>query len=178
MEAGSIGSSALRHAPRRRSLIDRIGHRRAVNLFMAIVIAHWLEHVLQAAQVFILGWPRPESRGALGQAWPWLSTSEWLHYGYALVMLIGLIALRRGFSPRARKWWDAALVLQVWHHLEHALLLGQAMLGTTLFGAPAPTSIVQLALPRVELHLFYNAVVFVPMVIAIIIERSREPAPA
>jgi hypothetical protein len=29
-----------------------------------------------------------------------------------------------------------------------------------------PTSIVQLWVPRVELHLFYNTVVFVPMVIA------------
>jgi len=34
-----------------------------------------------------------------------------------------------------------------------------------LFGRPVPTSIVQLWLPRVELHLFYNTVVFVPMVI-------------
>jgi hypothetical protein len=29
-----------------------------------------------------------------------------------------------------------------------------------------PTSIVQLWVPRVELHLFYNAIVFIPMVIA------------
>jgi hypothetical protein len=28
-----------------------------------------------------------------------------------------------------------------------------------------PTSILQLWLPRVELHLFYNSVVFIPMVI-------------
>jgi hypothetical protein len=29
-----------------------------------------------------------------------------------------------------------------------------------------PTSLVQLWVPRVELHLFYNTIVFVPMVIA------------
>jgi hypothetical protein len=29
-----------------------------------------------------------------------------------------------------------------------------------------PTSLVQLWVPRVELHLFYNAVVFLPMVVA------------
>jgi hypothetical protein len=29
-----------------------------------------------------------------------------------------------------------------------------------------PTSIVQLWVPRVELHLFYNTVVFIPMMIA------------
>jgi hypothetical protein len=33
-------------------------------------------------------------------------------------------------------------------------------------GRPVPTSIVQLWVPRVELHLFYNTIVFVPMVIA------------
>ena len=35
-----------------------------------------------------------------------------------------------------------------------------------LFGAKVPTSILQLVFPRVELHLFYNVVVFIPMVIA------------
>jgi hypothetical protein len=31
-----------------------------------------------------------------------------------------------------------------------------------------PTSLLQLVLPRVELHLFYNSVVFLPMVIAMV----------
>src|SRR5262249_6436333 len=31
--------------------------------------------------------------------------------------------------------------------------------------SPVPTSIIQLWIPRVELHLFYNSVVFIPMVI-------------
>ena len=39
-------------------------------------------------------------------------------------------------------------------------------LGHNLFGRPVPTSIVQLWVPRVELHLFYNTIVFIPMVIA------------
>jgi hypothetical protein len=33
-------------------------------------------------------------------------------------------------------------------------------------GRPVPTSLVQLWVPRVELHLFYNTIVFIPMVIA------------
>ncbi|HEV8319075.1 MAG TPA: hypothetical protein VGQ10_16800, partial [Vicinamibacterales bacterium] len=32
---------------------------------------------------------------------------------------------------------------------------------------PVPTSVVQLWVPRVELHLFYNTIVFIPMMIAI-----------
>ena len=42
----------------------------------------------------------------------------------------------------------------------------QAQLGVPFFGQAVPTSIAQLVAPRVELHLFYNTVVFVPMVIA------------
>ncbi|MGH3662373.1 MAG: hypothetical protein ACRDT8_04205 [Micromonosporaceae bacterium] len=141
-------------------------HRVAVNLFMVIVIAHWVEHLAQAFQIWALNWPIPESRGVLGLLYPWLVTSEWLHYAYALVMLIGLYLLRNGFHGRARTWWLISFGIQFWHHIEHLLLFLQAQTGVFLFGAAAPTSIAQLVIPRVELHLFYNTVVFVPMVIA------------
>ncbi|HEX6292811.1 MAG TPA: hypothetical protein VFZ66_26740 [Herpetosiphonaceae bacterium] len=150
-------------------LLDRLNgawHRRALLMYMVVVLAHWAEHILQAMQVYLLGWPRPTAHGALGLAMPWLITSEWLHYSYALVMLIGLIVLRRSFVGRAGAWWSLALWLQVWHHFEHGLLLSQALLQTNLFGFAAPVSILQLVFPRMELHLFYNAVVFVPMIIA------------
>jgi hypothetical protein len=141
-------------------------HRPALTVFMLIVLAHWVEHVAQAIQIWGLGWSTPESRGVLGLYFPWLVKQEWLHYGYALVMLAGLVALRGAFAGRARGWWLLALGLQVWHHFEHLLLLAQAVLHSNLAGKPVPTSVAQLAFPRVELHLFYNAVVFVPMVVA------------
>lgn len=141
-------------------------HRTALWTFMAIVVAHWAEHLAQAVQVYVLGWERPASRGVLGLAFPWLATSEALHYIYAIVMLIGLILLLPGFAGRARTWWIVALGIQFWHHIEHALLLGQAVAGANLFGQPVPTSIVQLVVMRVELHLLYNGLVFIPMVIA------------
>jgi hypothetical protein len=141
-------------------------HKRAMWTFMIIVVAHWVEHLTQAVEVFALNWPRPEARGALGLVYPWLVTSEWLHYAYAVVMLIGLVVLRPAFVGRAREWWNVALGIQVWHHFEHLLLLGQALAGQNLFGAAVPTSIAQLVAPRVELHLFYNAIVFAPMLVA------------
>lgn len=146
-------------------------HRLALGIFMAVVLAHWAEHVVQAVQIWVLGIPRHAAGGVLGSVMPWLVHSEALHYGYALVMLVGLIALRPGFVGRARTWWTVALVIQVWHHFEHLLLLGQVVTGTNLAGRPVPTSVLQLAVPRVELHLFYNAVVFVPMVVAMILHR-------
>lgn len=140
-------------------------HRAALNLFMFIVIAHWGEHVIQAIQIWGLGWERAEALGMLGVPFPWLVSSESLHYGYALVMLVGLWVLRHGFVGRGRWWWMLAFGIQAWHHLEHLLLLGQAVLGANLFGREVPVSIVQLIVPRVELHLLYNAAVFLPMVI-------------
>jgi hypothetical protein len=159
------GRSALR------GFLDEINgryHRAALWVFLAITLAHWGEHLVQAFQIWVLGWERPEARGILGLAFPWLVKSEALHYFYAIVMLAGLLILRPGFTGRAKAWWTAALVIQFWHHIEHALLLGQAVVGANLFGKPIPTSIAQLVVMRVELHLLYNALVFVPMVIAMI----------
>src|SRR5262249_30225115 len=78
-----------------------------------------------------------------------------------------LVALRPGFAGRGRRWWDVALGIQVWHHFEHLLLLSQVIVGANLFGSPVPTSVLQVFFPRVELHLVYNALVSIPMAIAL-----------
>ncbi len=153
-------------------------HERAMWAFAAIVLGHWAEHLFQAYQIWVMGMPRPHAMGALGMVWPWMVHSEWLHYGYAIVMLVGLVLLRPGMAGRARTWWTVSLAIQFWHHIEHALLLTQAQTGWRLAGRAVPTSIVQLWLPRVELHLFYNAIVFVPMVIAMVYHLRPSPAEA
>jgi hypothetical protein len=152
------------------TLIERLNgprHELALRIFTVIVLAHWGEHLLQAYQIYALGWPVPEARGLVGYFYPWLIKSEVLHYSYALVMLAGLWTLRSGFTgTRDRRWWTIALAIQFFHHFEHLLLQIQAILGYNFFGRPVPTSLVQLWVPRVELHLFYNTIVFIPMVIA------------
>ena len=152
------------------SFLERVntsGHERALQFFMLIVLAHWAEHLFQATQIYLLGWPVPEARGVLGYFFPWLVQSETLHYGYAVVMLAGLWLLRPGFTGTSdRRWWTVALAIQFFHHIEHFLLQMQWVLGQNLLDRPVPTSIVQLWVPRVELHLFYNTIVFIPMVIA------------
>jgi len=151
------------------TLLDRLNgryHEIALRTFMVIVLAHWGEHLFQAFQIYVLGWPVPQALGMLGLFYPWLVKSEVLHYGYALVMLAGLWIFRPGFTGVTdRRWWNIALGIQFWHHIEHLLLIIQATTGHNFFGRPVPTSILQLWLPRVELHLFYNSVVFIPMVI-------------
>jgi len=81
-------------------------------------------------------------------------------------MLVFIWALRDGFKGRSRTWWTIALVIQFWHHIEHALLQGQAIAGANLANSPVPISLVQMWVPRVELHLFYNSVAIMPMAVA------------
>jgi hypothetical protein len=149
-----------------RSRLNSAWHERALQAFMVVVLAHWAEHLTQAFQIWVLGWPVPSARGVLGLWYPWLIKSEVLHYGYAVVMLIGIWLLWPGFVGTSRTWWTVALGIQFWHHIEHALLQFQALTGHYLFGSPVPTSIAQLWIPRVELHLIYNTLVFIPMVVA------------
>ena len=151
-------------------------HRLALNIFLVVVLAHWAEHLAQAWQIWVLGWPRPQARGVLGMPFPWLISSESLHYGYALVMLVALVLLRPGFAGRARAWWTVALVIQFWHHVEHLLLFIQAQTAHNFWGKLVPTSVLQLLYPRVELHLFYNSIVFLPMLVAVYLHLRPTPA--
>jgi hypothetical protein len=150
-------------------------HERALWAYAVIVLAHWSEHFVQAFQIYVLGWKPPAARGILGLWYPELIKSEALHYGYALIMLIAFWVLRKGFVGRSRTWWMAAFGIQFWHHIEHALLQGQAIAGHNLFGSPVPMSIAQLIIPRVELHLFYNTIVTIPMVIAMFYHLFPSP---
>lgn len=152
-------------------------HQRALWTYLAVVLLHWVEHLFQAAQIWILGMPRPEALGALGYVFPWLVKSEVMHFGYAVFMLVGLMALRPGFHGAARTLWTASLAIQGWHLVEHSLLQAQAIVGQNLFGSPVPTSILQQFIARPELHLLYNLAVFVPMVVAMWLHTRPDQAP-
>jgi hypothetical protein len=141
---------------------------------MLIVLGHWAEHIAQAWQIYVMGWPRSMAGGVLGLWYPCLVQTEVLHYSYALVMLIGIWILRRGFSGLGRRWWTISLVIQFWHHFEHVLLIAQATFHHNLWGKPVPTSVIQLVIPRVELHLFYNSIVFIPMVVGMCYHVFRD----
>jgi hypothetical protein len=145
--------------------LNREWHKPALQIFTVIVLAHWAEHLAQAIQIYALGWKVPDARGVLGLWFPWVVKSEFLHYFYAIVMLVGIWTFRAGFVGKSLMWWTICLAIQFWHHIEHALLQGQAIVGQNLLGSPVPISIAQIWIPRVELHLFYNTIVFIPMVI-------------
>ena len=142
-------------------------HKRTLTVYMIIVFAHWVEHIFQAYQVFVLHWARPDAGGALGLWIPWLAQSEVLHFVYNFSLIAGLLTLLPGFHSRARTWWIVACLIQGWHFFEHLLLQAQWLSGNYLFGATQQTSILQLWVPRVELHLLYNTIVFLPMLVSL-----------
>src|SRR5262249_23320647 len=135
-----MASSALTcPLPKQRTWLDKLNaewHKPALLTYTAIVLTHWSEHLLQAFQIYVLHWPIAEARGLLGIPFPWLVQSETLHYIYALVMLVAFWVLRKGFVGRSYYWWMAAFWIQAWHHLEHALLQYQVIVGSNFFGAP------------------------------------------
>lgn len=162
-------TAPVRHRTSFRTASDVLNGRRhmqALILFTIVVASHWAEHATQAVQIWVFDVPRPQARGVLGEPFPWLVSSEWMHYLYALVMLVGFAMLLPGFSGAARNWWTFALVLQIWHHAEHLILLVQKLTGRFLGGEAVPTSVAQLWFPRIELHLFYNVLVTIPMAVA------------
>ena len=147
-------------------LLNTRWHKAALQVFMVIVLFHWAEHLIQAYQLWGLHWTRAQSMGLLGMYYPWLMKTETLHYGFALVMVIGLWVLRKGFTGTSHKWWMVSFWIQFWHHFEHLIVFYQANTHSYWFGGKVPTSIGQIWFPRIELHLFYNTIVFIPMVVA------------
>ena len=83
-------SCAIVPSPSLRDRLNTDWHARGLQIFTLIVLAHWAEHVLQAIQIYAWHWPAPQARGVLGYFFPWLISSETLHYGYALIMLVGI----------------------------------------------------------------------------------------
>lgn len=157
-------------------VLRRVRHRQALLVYLALVGLHFSEHLAQLVQVYAFGVSPRMAGGLLGAWFPGLASTELLHTAYNSLQLTGLILLWPGFRGRARRWWTLALVFQGWHFAEHALLQAQYVTGRFLFGAPMQTSLLETLIPRMELHLIYNAVVLVPTVLgAWLCLRRRDP---
>ena len=119
-----------------------------MRLFLSVVIVHFIEHLAQMFELYILHLTRAESLGLIGLAFPHLVRSEWLHYAFAWYTLYGLIKFK--FSP-------TAIYLQTFHFIEHVVLLSQYLLAFT------PTGIGGIWFTRIELHFAYNLIVLIAM---------------
>ena len=151
----------------------------ALGLYLFVVVSHLLEHLIQLWQVHALGWAPRDAGGLLGLRFDGLAQNEVLHSGYNSLQLTGLILLLPAFHrvPAARRWWLTALALQSWHWLEHAFLQVQVLSGHYFYGALKQMSVLERFFPRVELHFAYNAAVFIPTAIAVVLylrARARD----
>jgi hypothetical protein len=153
-------------------LYERINgpwHGRMLLILFAPILFHMSEHVTQVLQVFVLGVDRSDALGGLGVWMPDLIRSEFVHFGFSVYTLSSILLLGGGMVGLARRVGLLALAVQAWHLLEHSLLLFQGRTGTFFFGADEQTSLVQLLVPRVELHFVYNGVVFTVILIAMLL---------
>ena len=142
--------------------------RTYLNIFLLVIYLHLIEHIFQMIELYILNWERPMCLGLLGLYIPQLIHSEYLHYGHALFMLIGIYYLTKYMYNKDSLWWmRLTLGLAFYHHFEHLLLLIQSITHIYLFNKLVPTSFGQLFVPRIELHFIYNLLVGIPMMIAL-----------
>lgn len=147
-----------------------------MKIFGAIMVAHWLEHLFQAYQVYVLHMSRACSLGLLGMKYPWLIRTESLHLAFAWLTFMMFYFAGVGYfsSKFAIKMWIAGWAAAFFHLVEHSLLFAQAVSHHYLFGATQPTSLLQLLVPRIELHLFYNSVITILMLLSLESEWSYQ----
>lgn len=141
-------------------------------MLVASQLGHVLEHITQVLQITVLGMRPQDARGMLS-----VLDAEWIHFGFNTWILVAIAALLV-VHPRLRWLWIAA-VASTWHAIEHAYLLA-GYLATGVSGQPgllASGGLIFGGLPiaRPQLHLLYNLLEVVPLVIAFaVILRGRE----
>lgn len=134
---------------------------------------HVMEHVVQVIQLRILGLSGEHAHGVVGAL-----DIEWVHFAWNAWVLVAVVALLLG---RQRNGWIwIAAPIAAWHLIEHTILIA-LYLTTGIEGNPgllATGGLLAGGLPlaRPELHLVYNLVETVPILIGFGVAMSRRPA--
>jgi hypothetical protein len=144
-------------------------HRWALLVAFAPILFHMFEHVLQVTQVYVLNVDRADALGLLGIWLPRLMRAEVVHFGFSVYTLLAILLLGGAIVGRARWFGVIALSVQSWHLFEHTLLLTQRSIDNFFLGTAGPSSLVELLIPRVELHFVYNATVFTGILVAMLL---------
>lgn len=147
---------------------------KTLKAFMVLMVGHWAEHLYQVYQVWGMHMPRNCAMGILGTWFPVLMTGEWLHLGFAILTMMFVAATNTEFHGVARNWWIAAYIFSWFHLAEHLSLFSQAHTRHFWFGRSVPTSLIQYFIPRIELHLFYNSIVTILVLMAVYFKLKTE----
>jgi len=135
-----------------------------IEFFIINTLGHLLEHIVQIIQLYVLNWERSEALGLLGCIYPWLVRSELLHLGFAILMWLGIYIL--GNKGRAYNW-QGVFCFQTYHLVEHITLTYQHYTGQYFFNKSVPTTLLQLVIPRIELHFIYTIIVTTLILLAL-----------
>jgi hypothetical protein len=145
-------------------------------LFLVLVliqIGHLAEHVVQVAQIHLLGVPAAEAHGVVGRL-----DIEWVHFIWNTVILLFLLLLLPRF--KSNRWLVLTLVVALWHQAEHTYLIARYLIdgvgGPGLLAAGGAIA-GGLPLQRPLLHFIYNLVEIAPLVAAFVWQWRRTPSP-
>lgn len=134
---------------------------------------HFLEHVVQLAQIHLLGLAPRHAHGVFGAL-----DVEWVHFAWNAWVALAALLLLRPF--RGNPWLAAVLVIALWHGIEHTYILG-VYLQTGTAGTPgflARGGLLAGGLPilRPHLHFLYNLIETAPLLVAFLYECRRQYA--
>jgi hypothetical protein len=132
---------------------------------------HFIEHIAQIVEVDVVGLPRSQSRGIIGNL-----DAEYVHFFFDTFLLIGVIILLFRFRKNIALW--VTFVVGVWHTAEHWYITYFYTFDRANFNpAPAPGLHAHEGLlakggllwpnsplPRIELHFIYNLLFTIPLV--------------
>src|SRR5579885_2100601 len=141
-----------------------------IELLVVMQGLHFIEHIAQVTEVDILGLPRSQSHGIIGNL-----DQEYVHFFFDTFLTLGVIVLLFRFRKNIALW--VCLVIGLWHSAEHwyityyytfdrsAYLAGKSNGLLARGGLLWPNS----PLPRIELHFFYNLFFTIPLIWAFVL---------
>jgi hypothetical protein len=134
---------------------------------------HVMEHVVQVTQLRILGLSGEHAHGVFGAL-----DIEWVHFVWNAWVMVAVVALLLG--RQRNLWLWIAAPLAAWHLLEHTVLI-VLYLVTGTEGSPGLLAVGGLLangvpLARPDLHLVYNLVETLPLLIGFGAAMSRRLA--
>jgi hypothetical protein len=157
-----------------------------VPFFVAVVIIqgiHVFEHVVQLAQVYLLGVADDDALGLLGYVFEFQGTEEWLHLVFNLTYMLALYALllpMRRHVPGVVPWWAFAVFvagaagLETWHVVEHSVIIANVLKNS---GCPCPgIGDAALGVTDTQLHFVYNAAAYAATVVPFWFLRRGRPS--
>jgi len=138
-------------------------------ILAVLQMGHFIEHLVQVAQVHLLHWPEAQARGIAS----WLD-EEPVHFVFNLGVFVTVVGLFRVME--SNRWLWVCLPLTGWHALEHSFRLWAYLHDEGLAGLLGHGGLLFGGLPIGEraLHFGYNLAELTLLVAALLTEVRSE----